>query len=541
MKNFFFSRESEVSAGIFLLREIFVFLKKMAKKMTMEGVNRRIKAILRTPQSQTTHATPSPQVDTPPPPPPPPPPPLLQLQSPTPERNNPVVHRVVVHNPVVVQVRPPTVHELNLQREAISRRSESLEAESRLVVAQEKIASLEKQIAAANERIAALEKEVGRLSGTKHAGGRPKKDAKKSSPRPAKKILLNLKHRDLKTIHEEVRTLIRHNFETSGMSLREHAKQYNTTDKHLKNIVSAPTPSPPRKKTAATAKKEILDRAIKSASEQHNRCARDVVEHLRRNGHLVSIPYVRSSLRHQGLRYKLSRIVPALTDGHKKDRVMFATQMLENRHAFESLIFSDEKQFGLRPSRQGSWVMEGSAPPTQGQRRKGPVGGIMLWLGIGVFSDALYQANKSLFINRFCLAPIEATTINSESYKKILSERIVPFADTHIFLQDNAGPHTSKEVKEFICKNKIKTSFENVSISWPALSPDLNVIENVWSFCVHKLNLLPSYPSSIKELRNSVLEIMASKDCEEYIKKVLLSFGSRLQKCIDAKGEFLKY
>ena len=67
----------------------------------------------------------------------------------------------------------------------------------------------------------------------------------------------------------------------------------------------------------------------------------------------------------------------------------------------------------------------------------------------------------------------------SESYKHLLDEKALPrirrkMGNGFILQQDNCSIHVSKLMKEWMAKVNMTT------LEWPARSPDLNLIENIW-------------------------------------------------------------
>ncbi|KAG8232935.1 hypothetical protein J437_LFUL011044 [Ladona fulva] len=55
------------------------------------------------------------------------------------------------------------------------------------------------------------------------------------------------------------------------------------------------------------------------------------------------------------------------------------------------------------------------------------------------------------------------------------------YPDHFIFQQDNSHVHTCKEAKNWFLENRIQ------QLSWPARSPDLNPIENIWGIMVREM------------------------------------------------------
>ncbi|GFV33356.1 transposable element Tcb1 transposase [Trichonephila clavipes] len=104
-------------------------------------------------------------------------------------------------------------------------------------------------------------------------------------------------------------------------------------------------------------------------------------------------------------------------------------------------------------------------------RHSGPVPGIMVWGGIGYHS-------------RTPLVRI-AGTLNSQRYiSGVLEPVVLPYLQglaTAIFQQDNARPHMARILQRFFVDHQIEL------LPWPARSPDLSPIENMWPMVAQRL------------------------------------------------------
>ncbi|GFU39943.1 transposable element Tcb2 transposase [Trichonephila clavipes] len=101
-----------------------------------------------------------------------------------------------------------------------------------------------------------------------------------------------------------------------------------------------------------------------------------------------------------------------------------------------------------------------------------------------------------------------------------------------IFQQDNDPKHTAFVVKEWLlyhCRNQLNT---------PPQSPDLNVIENLWS---HLERAVQKHQITSKEQLKSVLQEEWLNIAPETTRHLVESMPRRLEAVISAKGYATKY
>lgn len=77
------------------------------------------------------------------------------------------------------------------------------------------------------------------------------------------------------------------------------------------------------------------------------------------------------------------------------------------------------------------------------------------------------------------------------------------------------------------------------SLPWPANSPDLNPIENVWATLGRRV--AQKRPQSLADLKKIVEETWYSEITLEYLKKLYSSMKSRVDEVIKKKGGVTHY
>ncbi len=130
------------------------------------------------------------------------------------------------------------------------------------------------------------------------------------------------------------------------------------------------------------------------------------------------------------------------------------------------------------------------------------------------------------------------STVNAAIYQEILEHFMLPSADKlygdadFIFQQDLAPAHTAKGTKSWFNDHGVGV------LDWPANSPDLNPIENLWSIVKRKMR--DTRPNNADELKATVKETWASIPPQQ-CHKLITSMPRRIEAVIKAKGAPTKY
>ncbi len=127
------------------------------------------------------------------------------------------------------------------------------------------------------------------------------------------------------------------------------------------------------------------------------------------------------------------------------------------------------------------------------------------------------------------------TNVTAPVYQDILEHFMLPSADQlfkdadFTFQQDLAPAHTAKS---WLNDHGIGV------LDWPANSPDLNSIENLWGIVKRKMR--NKRPKNADELKATVKETLASIQPQQY-HKLITSMPRQIEAVIQAKGAPTKY
>jgi hypothetical protein len=130
-------------------------------------------------------------------------------------------------------------------------------------------------------------------------------------------------------------------------------------------------------------------------------------------------------------------------------------------------------------------------------------------------------------------------SVDSGAYINILDTWLIPYAEAWFgqchwtLLQDNAPCHNSRATKEYLRQSGIDV------MVWPANSPDLNPIENLWGILKQKLLRLGTL--SKEDLIMKAQQIWNSDAMIDICRELVQSMPQRVSDVIDSKGDSIGY
>jgi len=260
---------------------------------------------------------------------------------------------------------------------------------------------------------------------------------------------------------------------------------------------------------------------------------RDIENEIRKgagqNDHVPRWTTIRSFLRNSG--YKMVKLIkkPMLSEINKNKRINFAKKYLENPPEFwNRVIWSDETTVRSNPNSKEIFfkvhhsVKRKNLPFNMKSQSQGI--SVMFW---GCFS----QQGLSKLV-------VVDGALRADNYKKLLEDHLLPELTKincqMVFMQDNAPCHKARTVLQFFADHDITI------MDWPAQSPDLNPIENLWSIIKQRRAKKFGMPTTKNELIEQIFEIWDNIDAE-LKNKLAESVPKRLIKIIENNGKQLDY
>ena len=128
---------------------------------------------------------------------------------------------------------------------------------------------------------------------------------------------------------------------------------------------------------------------------------------------------------------------------------------------------------------------------------------------------------------------------SSEKYINLLDTFAVPLLKLNMksnfyLIQDNCSIHVSRIAKDYFDKQSFK------ALDWPAKSPDLNLMENIWKL-ISDLVYSEEQPKNISELEHKIHAAVLQINSERLAinKGLYTSYRKRLTKVLLSKGNIV--
>lgn len=257
----------------------------------------------------------------------------------------------------------------------------------------------------------------------------------------------------------------------------------------------------------------------------------------------VSKRTVQRTLHKEGYSGHAAKKKPFISEKNRKKRYGWCRMRKNWTTKWDYIIWSDESRFELFNNDSRNWVWRKTNERYKTDCLKPTVKnsiGVMVW---GCFCN-----NK--------LGPLVLVegTLNSDRYIELLKEYLLPFLnnlnekeeeeelipwflfqeENYIFQDDNAPCHASIKTKSWKENNSIEI------LPWPAQSPDLNPIENLWNDLETRIRKRKPMPKNKNDFFIALKEEWYKID-ENRLIRLVKSMPNRVNAVLENKGNPTKY
>lgn len=246
----------------------------------------------------------------------------------------------------------------------------------------------------------------------------------------------------------------------------------------------------------------------------------------------VSAQTVRRTFKKNNLKSAVKVKKPLLLPRHKKARYEFAKKY---RHwsydDWKKVIWSDESKYNIYGSdgREYCWKQKGESLKDR------HVKGTIKFGGGGVFVWGCFTAQGIGYLCRI------DGNMDAELYCKILEEDFLETLEYYdldiidvVFQHDNDPKHKARKTKEWLETNGVEV------LDWPAQSPDLNPIENLWSELERRLrkddHIITNKDTLWEKIQTSWNNIET-----EVCTKLIETMPTRIDDVIKQKGGYTRW
>ena len=238
---------------------------------------------------------------------------------------------------------------------------------------------------------------------------------------------------------------------------------------------------------------------------------------------------IKRRLKESGMKARKAAIKPRLKVQHRVARMQWA---IEHRRwtlaDWSNVLFTDEASFSL--SKRDNRVFcyrrthERYLDSTVRETINRGYGCVSVW-------GAIINDRK------LPLVRVEGRMTGQVYVDTILENNVIPFVRDNpnvIFQQDNAPPHSAGVTAQYLTDQDITV------LEWPAVSPDMNCVENVWALLSRAIRKHRPQPQTHDELFN-----ILSAEWERIPAAVVYSHTSSMYRRVNAlwrvDGGFTKY